>query len=1377
MTRRKLIQLVLFLFVIAPATVFSSELELLSHSLNFRHITPKDGLSHNMVNSVLQDKQGYIWFGTSYGLERFDGLSFDYFTNVNTDSLTISSSRISKLFEDNHGTMWIGTWDGGLNRLERGADNANSRAISFSNFNCEGIGNSINHIYQDRDSTLWVATADRGVSCYNHKSRSFQHFPIHNNTLSITSICEFGDRYMLIGTRNGGLLFFDKEKGETTEFPLQFKDTSEKVLNIHDIKIFDGKIYLASDSGLHYCSIVEYQRSRQFNFERLSIDTQHNISSFYSIYQHSGALWCGTNKGLVVIFCDDATDTHSYRVFQSDPQKFNTINGNIINDIIIDRMGVLWVATDLGVSYCNLYAPNITNHYNKLLNNDLISCIFEDSYKQLWLGMQSGSLFKFSPQDDNWVEYTPGDGTNGTFISMGSIDDITEDRFGTLWISSWGEGLNRLDLHAERKGRVYFEHYGVDNGSKSPSEGVVTSVEYFNGRLYVGTFHRGLDIFDFDNNGNIIKAENCRKGDNESDEVTIVSNRINNIYSDMIEDCLWISTPDGLSKMKEGVEQRFTNFTMDGDENRISHNFVWEVVRTSAEELWVGTIEDGLNCLKFDPVSFQQVDLEVFRKEQGLASNSIQSILYDDLGGNLWIGANVVSMFNIESGLVRNIDQASGLIGNYFRVGAATKTSNNRLVFGSNQGVNIITPTQTTINPYPPTVHIHSLLVYGEPYPIASYNTEDSKSREVKLKHNENSLSFEFVALHYANPTKNHYEYMLEGVDKDWSRSVSDRRSATYSNLAHGRYAFKVRASNSDDVWKESVETLYIVIRSPWWLTWWAYLLYFSILIGLIYTIVAVLNNRRKILSKLELEKHKAKENEELNMLKLRFFTNISHELRTPLTLIVDPLESILKVEGLDPNLRYYMLTMHRNAERLLRLFNQLLDFRKVETGNMQLHTRAADVVSYIKAVSSSFNSLACSKQIEMSIDSDFTTLIAWIDRDFIEKILYNLLSNSFKHTQEGGKIRVSIKESNSPICYTIKVSDTGRGIEKSKHHLVFERYYQSHSADKRGTGIGLALVKRLVESHYGSIELQSDGTQGTTFIVTLPLGNEFMRDDERDSDDFEEIDFEEFNIKNKMQEQAGDKQGVIVIAEDDKELAEYLGKELSKEYIVHTAVDGVEAFDMVTRVKPDLLLTDVLMPNMDGLTLCKKLKHKSAYRAIPVIMLTAKATESDKLEGTECGADAYIYKPFKLEYLHSKIKNLISERKKMRQFYASNKDESQPESNPERDEFLRRAESIVFENLNQVEFSSEEFAKQMNLSYSTLYNKLKEYVNCSVSEYVRLVRLKEAARLIANSSMNISQICYVVGFNDLKYFRENFKKLYGVTPSIYLKTYRKLEL
>lgn len=1342
--------------------------------LNFRHITTDDGLSHFQVIDITQDQNGYIWFGTNYGLNKYDGLSIQTFTNKSSDSLSISSSRITSIKETSDGVLWIGTKDGGLNKFM----DVTNTFVSFKETNIQPnkrLGsNNVATIYEDSAHNLWVGARHGGLNLFSKKTNSFQTFRYHNNLISVTAIEEVNFRFLLVGTQNKGLLLFDKESKSFVPFTISFDVNKNLVNNISSIKIVKNTIWIASNNGLYSAPLNEFSKDGQLVFKEFTF-IKENVNIVNGLYFYNNALWCATEVGLFRIAIDNNNQIISHQLFESKTNDKNSLSNDYVNTVFVDKSGVLWAGTNLGVNSCNLYGPAISNRTSDFLSSTLINSILEDSNGHVWLGLQNGNLCKYNKSSDTIIEYINQPGKAGKLQTSGSIDDIAEDKFGNLWIASWGGGINILNLDKEGLGSPFFKQLKKEN-KNGPSENIITSIECFQGEIYVGTYRSGMDRFIFSDNGSIKEVVRYDKII-KSNKFT--ANTINHIYNDTIGNCLWVSTPEGLSKgVKAKEDFVFTDFKSENKKNRISHNFVWEVIRTSKEHLWIGTIEDGLNKITFDPKTNRQLSLDVYRKEDGLPTNSIQSISFDKENKRLWLGGEGVTLFDIDSASFKTYNLTDGINGSYFRVGSAEISKSGHFYFGSNGGLNIIKPLKNTINPFPPKVKITNISLFGKKIGVGQKINDkvilngiiDDVDR-IEFDHDSNNISFDFIALHYANPSKNKYKYKLDGIDENWISS-SSRHYANYSNLAPGDYVFEVKAANSDGIWNENPERLKISILKPWWLEWWAFLIYLILFFGILYFLFFLFMQRQKMSQDLAMERIKFEKNEEVNMLKIRFFTNISHELRTPLTLISGPLESIIKTKEINENTKYYLNLIQLNTDRLLRLFNQLLDFRKLETKNLKLHLKQKDILPYIKIIASSFNYNAKSNNIAYAINTDLERLVVWYDRDVIEKILYNLLSNAFKFTSEYGKIDLDIKAFPSENVYKIIVSDSGTGIGEDEFELVFESFYQSEHHKKRGTGIGLALVKSLVEMHYGTIELSSEVNKGTSFIITLPMGEYFMKEEEKDVDDFEHIDLDKMQLEkiNEVHKPS------IVVVEDHKDMGVYLKKELSDEYEIHLCSDGVEAYKVIEKINPDVVLSDVLMPNMNGVELCEKLKGKASLSHIPFILISAKTSDEDRLEGIESGADAYIKKPFKLDYLHAKIKNLIEDRKKVKQFFAANKEGEDMYQDPNKNAFLKEAEEVVLSNLDNEKFDSQTFAEKMNITYSSLYNKLKTYANCTVSAYIRLIKLKEAAKLMANSEHNISEIIYKVGFNDAKYFRENFKKYFGVSPSVYIKNYRKID-
>jgi len=1351
--KNKFLTCVFIFCCLVPDLLLGNEKE----TLSFRHITPSNGLSHFKVFSVSQDDVGYIWFGTNYGLDRYDGFSVkSYYSNI-VDSGSLSSSRISCLLNDSRGNLWIGTRDGGINLYLPLSDNF----ISFSERN-NPIKNSIHVIFEDKDNCLWVGAGNGGgLNRFDYEDEKFINYNPSGGEVSVLAITELNSKLLLIGTENNGILLFDKI--QEVFLPIEIKNPSNAIKGdkVLDIKVFGDKVWVSTIRHTFFCPLDELQATNKSIFQKYIFSTVKKDVIVNKMYSQNNALWFATNQGLIKITKDGLN--HTEQIFRKSIDNHNSLINNLIYDVYVDKSGVLWCATDTGVSNADLYSIPVKNITSSELNNSIVNKLFEDSKGNIWIGLRSGIVGKYNPTKDI-LNFS----SKPLIYSKNSIEDIVEDNYGYLWIASWGGGVNRLFINGDDQKR--FQHLSEENLKLSSN--IVTALANYSGDVYIGTQDKGLVRIKLDNSGNMIKSYFYSKADG------LLSNTINNLYFDSIENCLWVSTPDGLNKLMTKREnivlQAYTANT-----NSLSHNFVWEVCRPTPKELYVGTIEDGLNILTFDTVSGKQTGLEVIRTNGGLLSNSIQSIIFDEKSNSLWLGGKGIVNLNITTKEVLNYSDIDEIKGTYFRVGSGLFSREGMLFFGSEKGINIIQTSEFEGNIIAPKVLITACDLYASAidleYPKNNHLLHQTPSKSyspIVLPYRKNSISFDFIALHYAHPIKNKYSYRLKGFDDDWIKTSSDRRFATYSSLPYGKYLFEVNATNGNGIWSDKPATLEITIQKPFWLTLWAFVIYAIVLSALFFVVFKVLSDRQKMRQDLEFEKYRTDKNEELALVKLRFFTNISHELRTPLTLIVDPLESILRMENLNENLKFYLNTMHRNSIRLLKLFNQLLDFRKAETGNLKLSLQEADIVNYVKIVASSFSYRAKIKNIDFQIHSNVESLIVWIDKDFIEKIIFNLLSNAFRHTDDNGKITVDVNYRSGDEYYTIVVADDGVGISQSDQKYIFNRYYQTDSASKGGTGIGLAIVERLVKRHYGEISLDSQLNMGSNFFVSLPIGDSFMKEFEKKTDDFEIT--PPIMIVSNQQEDKNKELVKILIVDDNAELLEYLNTELSDTYDIIKATNGKDALEKTLQKQPALIISDVVMPVMDGVMLCKEIKSKTFLGHIPIILLTAKTSEDDRLLGISSGADAYIGKPFRLEFLRAKIKNLIEERQKTKRYFAADKEMSDYEIDPDKKYFLYNADKVILDNLLTHDFDSKEFAKQMNMSYGTLYNKLKLHANSGVTEYIRFIRLKEAAKQLANTSMSISEVTYNVGFNNTKYFRECFKKLFRESPSDFIKSYRK---
>jgi signal transduction histidine kinase/DNA-binding response OmpR family regulator len=732
--------------------------------------------------------------------------------------------------------------------------------------------------------------------------------------------------------------------------------------------------------------------------------------------------------------------------------------------------------------------------------------------------------------------------------------------------------------------------------------------------------------------------------------------------------------------------------------------------------------------------------------------------------------------------MFRNFDIADGLPTNEFRPGSVYRR-NGRLLFGSVNGFVAFHPDSIRDNASVPPVYITGFKVMEK--------QRNVPATRVELRYNENFLSFDFVALNYILPEKNQYAYKMEGIDKDWVYNGT-RRFASYKNLDPGDYIFLVKASNNDGVWNQQGASLILTILPPPWRTWWAYSLYGSIGICLLYVLRQNTIKRERLKHELKLQRLEAEKMQEINQLKSRFFANISHEFRTPLTLILGPLEKFLSRTHTDSEDKSLYLMMQHNAGRLLHLINQLLDLSKLEVGSLKLEPQPADLVAFLKATILSFTSLAQSRQIQYQLHFPADHPVMYFDADKLEKILVNLLSNAFKFTAGGGSVSVTVSFQEMPSekqrpkqMLEITVKDSGIGISPEHIDKVFDRFYQANDSDtkqREGTGIGLALSKELVELHGGEISLDSERGKSATFTVRLPLevvpitlpplhpdelpltkGTHRIIYEESETENT--ADHPTINYKNKKQ-----RTPLLLVVEDNADIRWYIRENLNTQYQIVEAINGVEALTQAIELMPDLIVSDIMMPMMDGIELCRQLKTNECTSHIPVILLTAKAGEASQLEGLETGADDYLTKPFSRKELKVRIKNLIEQRARLRACF-SKKVSVEPKQvavTSADEKFLQRALAVVEANMANAEFDVETFGREVGMSRTHIHRKLKALTDQSVSEFIRTIRLKRAAQLLSQKAGNVSEIAYLVGFKEQSYFSRCFQQTFGCAPSEY---------
>ncbi|TXE07023.1 response regulator [Seonamhaeicola algicola] len=1359
------------------------------NSIYFNHITTNDGLSQNDVNSIYQDKEGFMWFATHDGLNKYDGYNFTVYTPDRNNPNSINSNLTYTITGDNKGNLWVGTTGNGLNYFDKALnkffhfthDDKNPKSIT---------NNHISSIFKDSKNRLWIGTPT-GLNLLDLNK------PIDNENARFKNI-EIKEVYQI----------FEDSKGQIWAASIQ---GLSKVLIDHEnnfeLKVVNSEIGLNTNTSVR--SICED------NFGRLIIGSSWgmyildlNLPNSNVVYVKSNPInclladgnniWAGTNNGLNYFINNNQTEIPTLqKTFTYDPRNQYSLSKNIIKSLYKDKTGIIWVGTNGGG--INKYDPDRKQFHHikktldpKSLSYDKIRSMYEDSNGNLWIGTEGGGL-NMLPKNNVSNLYTGYQNFN-IIKKPFAIAEINYLNKKHLLIG--GEdfpSLLFLDISNPSK-KI------KDPDFKSTTEvknSVFSIIEDRYKNIWIGTYRGGIHRWAYYKNTNTYKKDNLRH--NKNNPYSLSNNIIRNIFEDT-KGNLWFATGNGLCKLtpeqalkKDPKFEVFKNIP--GDDTSLSHNYILSIYESKSGDLWFGTFGGGLN--KLIPGNKNKAPtFKAYSVSEGLPSNVIKGILEDN-EGNLWISTNQgLSKFNPKEETFKNYDVNDGLQSNEFQELACVKRANGQLLFGGVNGFNAFYPENITNNTIEANTIITNFSISNKQINIGEkvngrilFNKDINNIDAIELKHYENSFSIEFAALHYAAPRKNKFAYMLEGFDTDWVYTNSKKRFATYTNLASGNYTLKVKASNNDGVWDTNPTQLKISILPPFWQSNLAYFLYSALIIGilLMYRRFTIIKTTKK--HQLELEYIEKEKNEELNRVKLEFFTNISHEFRTPLTLIKGPLKYLQKhgheIDQKTVQEQYGL--MQKNTEYLLRLVNQLLDFRKVNQGKMRLVLRKSNIVHFVREITEPFQFLAKKQDIDFTLIANEEPIMSWFDHEALEKIMSNLLSNAFKFTPQHGAIKINIFIDDQKHV-VIKVTDSGSGIDEEKIKNIFERFYTDNKDGKkkqRGVGIGLSFTKSLVDLHQGTIDIQSEPNIETVFTVKLPMERKAYEDlPEITLKDKEDVDFyvrsseaetAAISINDELIDQNlslnKSTLPILLVVDDNADIRKFIKQALSKNYTIYEADNGAMGVELANKLMPSVILTDIVMPEMDGFGLCKNIKTKKETSHIPVIMLTAKLSQETEIEGRKIGADGYIRKPFDIELLELKISNIIKHREDLRKRF--NRDISlKPKEvtvTSMDEQFLQKAISIVEDNMMNTDFNVEMLVKEMGYSRSNLYSKFKEITGLSSSEFIRNIKLKRAVQLFEQSDYSVKEIMYMTGFNTASYFAKCFKKQFGVIPSEYV--------
>ncbi|WEK34107.1 MAG: two-component regulator propeller domain-containing protein [Candidatus Pseudobacter hemicellulosilyticus] len=1376
--------------------------------ISFKHIQNEQGLSNSTIECIFQDSRGFLWFGTRDGLNRYDGYQLTVYRYDPKDPGSISDNYIKAIQEDSNKVLWVGTTNG-LNRLDAASG-------QFTRFKHDASqpnslpNNQVNTLFKDDAGQLWAGTAAGGLTRVRVDGSGFDRFPLEQLAPGepVQVLYEDSKHNSWIGT--GRQLYrYNRQTDALSVYPLT---GAFSIRAIHEDQ--QGNIWVGTeDDGLFVIDLVHQQTTRYRHSETDPGSLGSNqVRSILSDRQ--GNVWIGSINGGLQLFNPPANNFWRYQYEEGNPA---SLSQRTVSALLEDSQGNLWIGTHRGG--INLYTPGTekfklyrqTLSASSLSYND-VKAFCEDSQGVLWIGTDGGGLNKMDRSRNQFTHYKYNPFDAGS-IGSNEVLHVMEDSEGNLWAGTWGGGLNLLNRATGRFTR--FTHQPSDPGSIS-SNYVQKIYEDRQHNLWIATYYGGLNLFDRKT------RRFTRITKDPQGQTSLSGNNIVSIQEDAAGN-LWIGTDDGGLNCYDPITRRFSHYFTNDD--KLPDLRV--IFSDSKQRLWIGQV--GLYL--FDPV---KKTFSLFTNKAGLGAEFIKGMA-EDKKGTFWIAtSNGLTQWNPDNGQWKKYNTGDGLQGLEFEANAYLQTRAGELFFGGINGFNSFYPAQIRSNNFLPPVYLTELQVFNRtilPGPKSPLQEAISLAKTITLSYDQTAFSLSFAALNYTATENNQYAYKLDGWDKDWNY-VGHERKASYTNLDPGSYTFHVKAANNDGIWNEQPTTITIIIRPPFWKTWW----FQAIVLGLLlYGILAWYRFRQQQ----QLHKLEEQKREELHRLQLQLFTNISHEFRTPLSLILGSLEQMQKETPRSASSHHYKI-IFRNISRLTGLINELMDFRKVESGALELKVMPGNIGLFLRELADEFSELAIQKNIQFSVAIPEGLPPAWFDRQVLEKIVLNLVSNAFKYTTDGGKISLEVlndltgfkpsfgnelllpNEYQPGSTLYIRVADNGIGISKESIRHLFERYYKI-SESHLGSGIGLAFVKSLTQLHKGGIHVYSERNEGTEIIIALPVGEADYTAAEQWEQNHEEagVRLESIHYKYEQQLPAVDRHAphipaaparlhghaqpqpasgaavtdpaesnmpvntepigssqkqMILLVEDSDELRTFLKESLQGQYNVLEAANGQEALEHLEDSFPDLIISDVMMPVMDGIELCRQVKDNVETSHIPFLMLTSRDSLEAQLEGVGSGADFYFAKPISVDLLQLTIRNIFDQRQKLKERYAQDQfAEARDMVHSARDKvFMDQLLSIIEAQLTNPDMDVDYICQQAGMSRTKLYQKIKSITGQSIGEFVRSVRLRHAVKIMTEEDVPLTEVTYRVGIQTQSYFTKAFKKEFGKTPSQFLQELKK---
>lgn len=1314
---------------------------------NFRHYTVADGLSYNTVLCVIQDRQGFMWFGTDNGLNRFDGFNFKVYKPIEKTKNKAGSNVVTSLLEDAKGNIWVGT-DAGIVIFNLSTNEITPFQVLTARG--EAIGLIVNNLVMDHLGCIWISTYREGVFRYDPKEKKLDRYDrILDGNISVrldvaTQVYADSQNRVWVATKS-------------EEKPLLLLDRKINCFRTYSKMNEKLTVYKFFEDSSHDMWLGTWNKGIcKLNTETgqvtscLSPEKSGGILHVHEINElRPGVLLIGSDEGLSIF----DTKTFEHQLLRPDESDPTSISDKFIYPIYRDREGGIWIGTYFGgVNYLSpnsgLFHRYTHSRYKNSISGNVVGRFAEDKHGNIWIATDDGGLNMLNSSTGLFSAYLPKSGANS--ISYHNIHALCWDN-DWLWIGTYSGGLNVLDIKTGR-----FKCYNSsETDPRSLDSGSIYAILKDNeGRIWVATMS-GVNLYN-----------------RATDDFTRIK-KLDVTTLHIVQDrngFLWFATLGKGIYRFDPRNGQWKNYEVQGDPiMSLSSNQVNNLSFDDSGTMWAGT-SNGLCLYDRTKDQFRQVDIDI-------PSKVICSIV--PVGGDLWLTtAKGLVRYNIKTRLSQIFTQSDGLVSDQFIANSAFKSSGGAIYVGTANGFNSFDPKRLKRNHHVPQVAITSFEIFNKEVAVSQngpLKRAVNVCKEIHLGYRDNVFSINFVALSYVTPEKNKYAYMLEGFDKAWN--VVSEHKATYTNLPAGEYTFKVKAANKDGIWNEDGTQIKIIIHPPLWKTNFFKFIYFILFLGILFLLVRIARNRTERLHNEKMKELNQQKETEVHNAKINFFTMIAHEIRTPVTLIMGPIEKILNAaDGVPQQITKDLNIIRRNSQRLLHLVNQLLDFRKIEQGSLRLNRNSNNIYQLLQDVWVRFIPIFEQNNIKHRFDSPDQDLEAEVDTEAITKAVSNLLTNAVKYTRDSIVLSYhKIDESR----FEISVGDNGKGVPDSEKEKIFSPFYQILGESKEGTGIGLSLVKSIVDAHNGEVKVFDYPTGGVMFCLILPVENPNSVEVSMEQtavlssvnvDFLQNIPQEEVQLPDKSKNKP-----TLLIVEDNMDMRNFLFDNFKDEYIVCMANNGAEALAHLRNSEVDLIISDLMMPEMDGLEFCKQVRSNFALSHIPFVLLTAKNDLDSKIEGMNFGADSYVEKPFSIQFLKAQIGSLIENRILLRKKYSEMPFTpiSTIAGNSADELFLQKLNTIIEENISNENFSIDQLAEQLHISRSGLFAKIKTLAGSTPNELIQLIRLKKAAEYISLRRHRINEIAFLVGFNNPSYFSKCFQKQFGVTPKEFESRYK----